>query len=62
MDLMTAREAGKMWGITTRRVQVLCEKGRVSGAERLGNVWVIPKGASKPIDRRTKRSSANKNT
>ena len=54
MDLMTAKEAGNLWGITPRRVQALCEQGRVTGAEHLGNAWVIPKGTSKPVDARTK--------
>jgi hypothetical protein len=43
MELMTAREAAELWGISQRRVQVLCDNGRVSGVERLGNdMWVIP--------------------
>jgi hypothetical protein len=55
MDLMTAKEAAELWGISQRRVQVLCDNGRVSGAERLGNdMWVIPGGTPKPIDGRTK--------
>jgi hypothetical protein len=55
MDLMTAKEAAELWGISQRRVQVLCDIGRVSGAARLGNdMWVIPKGTLKPIDGRTK--------
>jgi hypothetical protein len=55
MDLMTAKEAAELWGISQRRVQVLCDNGRVSGAKRLGNdMWVIPGGTPKPIDGRTK--------
>ena len=56
MDLMTAKEASRLWGITARRVQFLCEQGKVNGAERLGNAWVIPKTTSKPIDGRTKKA------
>lgn len=58
MDLMTVKEASELWGITVRRVQVLCDKGKVDGATRLGNMWVIPKGTTKPIDGRTKRAKA----
>ena len=54
MELMTTKEASELWGISTRRVQVLCDNGKVSGAMRLGNMWVIPTGTSKPIDGRTK--------
>jgi len=54
LDLITAKEAGVLWGITTRRVQILCDNGKVSGAQKLGNMWLIPKGTPKPIDGRTK--------
>jgi hypothetical protein len=54
MEWMTVQAAGELWGITTRRAQFLCAKGKVKGAQKLGNIWVIPKGTSKPIDGRTK--------
>jgi hypothetical protein len=54
MDLMTAKEAAELWGITTRQVQLLCVKGQIAGAERLGKIRVIPKGTTKPVDGRTK--------
>ena len=44
MDLMNTEEASELWGISTRRVQVLCDNGKVSDAMRLGNMWVIPQG------------------
>ena len=42
MDWMTVKEASELWDISGRRVQILCETGKVVGAERLGNMWVIP--------------------
>ena len=54
MEWITAKEAGKLWGVTTRRVQILCDNNKVEGAQRLGNMWVIPKGTPKPVDGRTK--------
>ena len=48
MDYMNAKEAADKWGLSVRRVQVLCEQGRVDGVERLGNVWLISKSAEKP--------------
>jgi len=42
---MTAKEAAPKWNITVRRVQVLCEQGRIQGAMRLGNIWAIPKNS-----------------
>jgi DNA adenine methylase len=55
MDYITAQEAAEDWGITRRRVQVLCSENRIEGAKRLGNMWVIPREAKKPIDGRSLR-------
>ena len=54
MDLITTKEAAKIWGITIRRVQALCDNGQVSAAFKLGDIWVIPKDTPKPVDGRTK--------
>ena len=55
MEYLTPKEAGELWGISERRVQYLCANGQIEGGKRLGGkVWVIPAGASKPIDGRTK--------
>ena len=54
MEYMTTLEAAELWGIKVRRVQTLCEKGKVENAKRLGHIWVIPTGTPKPIDGRTK--------
>jgi len=55
MDYITAREASKLWGVTQRRVQVLCIQGRVPGAVRFGNSWAISKDVGKPRDGRYKK-------
>lgn len=52
---MTAREAADKWGISQRRVAVLCSENRIENATRLGNMWVIPNNAKKPIDARSTR-------
>lgn len=57
MDYITAKEAAEKWGISQRRVQLLCEQGRVAGAVRLGWAWAIPKEADKPADARRKDKS-----
>ena len=54
MELMTVTEAAKLWRITPRRVQVMCENGQIEGAEKLGFMWTLPKAANKPVDGRTK--------
>lgn len=54
MEYMSANEAAKKWGISSRRVHTLCTEGRIEGAARLGNAWAIPKNAEKPPDARIK--------
>ena len=62
MDWITTKEAAKQWGITMRRVQSMCENGLLDGATKLGDICVIPKDTSKPIDGRTKAAKLfNKN-
>jgi hypothetical protein len=60
MEWITTKEAAELWGITTRRVQILCDRGKVNGVERLGDIWVIPMGTPKPIDGRTKAAKESK--
>lgn len=52
---MSAREAADKWGISQRRVAVLCSENRVKKAQMLGNMWIIPVSAEKPIDARSIR-------
>ena len=49
---MTAQEAAEAWGITDRRVQILCANGKVEGVLRLKRGWLIPKSIPKPADGR----------
>ena len=55
MELMSAREAGQLWGISQRRVNTLCMSGRIDGAVKVDTMWVIPKGTRKPEDARHTR-------
>ena len=57
MDYITAREASEKWGITQRRVQVLCAQGKIPGAILFGNAWAIPKDAAKPKDGRCNKDA-----
>lgn len=45
MDYVTPKDKAAEWGISQRRVEILCESGRILGAYRLGRVWAIPKQA-----------------
>ena len=49
---MTIKQAAEVWGITTRRIQVLCAEGRIEGATNFGRDWAIPVEAEKPTDGR----------
>ncbi len=50
----TIQEIAKKWGISERRVNVLCSEGRIEGAVKFGNTWAIPEKAEKPADARIK--------
>ncbi|MDE7330132.1 MAG: Dam family site-specific DNA-(adenine-N6)-methyltransferase, partial [Clostridia bacterium] len=52
-DFMSAKEAAEKWNISQRRVSVLCSQNRISGAMMVGNMWIIPSVAQKPVDKRT---------
>jgi hypothetical protein len=59
-DTMTVKESAILWGITERRVTVLCKEGRIEGACKKGHRWVIPADAEKPIDSRIKTGAYRK--
>jgi len=54
MDIMTTKDASELWGISVRRVQALCENGKIPSATKMGDVWLMPKGTQKPPDGRYK--------
>ncbi len=54
MKYITPKEAAERWGISRRRVHILCGNGRIEGAERYGGIWLIPDTAKKPEDARIK--------
>lgn len=45
---ITVKQAAERWGVSTRRVQVLCSTERIKGAYRFGKSWMIPAGAILP--------------
>ncbi len=52
MKLESVKETAERFNISERRVQKLCEEGRIKGAQMISNVWVIPSSSSKPADER----------
>lgn len=57
MEYMTVKEAGNIWGLGIRIVTLYCTEGRIAGAVKKGNLWLIPADAAKPEDRRRKNAS-----
>lgn len=57
MNYISAKEAAEKWGISKRRVQILCAENRISGATKVGMVWVIPANAEKPTDERVRKNN-----
>lgn len=56
MGMISAKEAADAWGLTKRRVLVLCKEGRIPGAQIVNNsMWLIPDDAEKPEDGRAFR-------
>ena len=51
---MTTKQASEKWGISDRRIRILCSEGKIEGAELIGKTWCIPDTAIKPIDGRIK--------
>lgn len=52
MDYITTKEAAKNWKITDRMVVYHCFAGRIEGAKKMGNTWLLPADAKKPADGR----------
>lgn len=52
MNYITTKEAAEKWGISDRRILQYCNAGRIPGAVKKGNLWLIPADASKPKDGR----------
>ena len=61
MNYMSAKEAADKWGISQRRVAVLCSEKRISEAMMVGNMWIIPRDAEKPADMRKKENRNKEN-
>lgn len=51
---ITVKQAAEKWGISDRRVRILCSEGKIPGAYQEGRAWKIPYDAVKPTDGRYK--------
>lgn len=55
MNYIKVSKATEKWGISTRRVRLLCSQGKIDGVIRKGNLYMIPENAMKPLDGRSKK-------
>ena len=59
MEYIKVSEAAAKWGLSARRVRVLCAEGRIGGVVRKGNLYMIPADALRPSDGRSQRTSTS---
>jgi len=57
MEYMKVAEAAERWGISARRVRVLCAEGKIPGVIKNGKLYMIPKDAHKPKDGRFRKTN-----
>lgn len=62
MLLLSTKQIGVKWEISSRRVAVLCKEGRIPGAQLVGKNWGIPEDTIKPDDARIKSGKYIKTT
>lgn len=60
MEYISTREATAKWGISTTRITILANEGRIPGAKRIGRNWIIPASATKPVERKPHQSKNSK--
>ena len=52
IEYITTKEASEKWNISRRRVNTLCQEGKIPNVARVGNMWLIPSDSTKPLDGR----------
>jgi Fic family protein len=53
--MFDSKKIAAKWNISERRVRLLCQQGKINGAEKQGKSWLIPESAIKPSDGRFKK-------
>ena len=57
MNYIKVSKAAEKWGISARRVRLLCANGKIDGVIRKGKLYMIPENAMKPLDGRTNKKN-----
>lgn len=55
MNYIKVSKVAENWGISPRRVRILCAEGKIPGVIRKGKLYMIPENAVKPADGRLVR-------
>lgn len=55
MEYISVQQAAEQWGLSDRRVRLLCQQGRIPGVVREGRSYRIPMDSVKPADGRSLR-------
>ncbi|MGN0458205.1 MAG: Fic family protein [Eubacterium sp.] len=56
MNYIKVSQVAEKWGLSARRVRILCQENKIEGVIRKGNLYMIPESAQKPADGRRKKS------
>lgn len=54
MEFMTVKQAAEKWRLSERRLQTICNEGKITGVVKFGKAWAIPMDAERPVDKRIK--------
>ena len=49
-EMISVKAAAERWNITERRVSTLCKDGKITGAMKQGNRWMIPADTQKSVE------------
>lgn len=52
MGYISVSEASKRWNMSERSIQGHCKNGKIEGAKKVKDGWLIPADAQKPQDGR----------
>ena len=61
MEYLSISQMAEKWGLSARRINVLCAEGRIPGATKIGSYWAVPADAEKPKDARIRSGKYIKN-
>ena len=56
VEYKTVKEMAEDWGLSERRVRLLCQNGEIDGVVQNGRAYLIPETAVKPVDKRYRKN------